>query len=72
MSVVTAKAASWKSKDLRLRVRMEPGDFIYIRGRVLKHATTEFRGQRIVIAHFTHTDMWRVHNLAHLVDKLDT
>jgi hypothetical protein len=54
---------------LRLRVRLLPGDFILIRGRVLEHEIEAFDGgQRISIPHFTHTSLWRDCGLADLVD----
>lgn len=55
--------------DLDLRLRMLPGDFALIRGRVLKHGILPWDGgQRICIPHFTHTSLWRSVGLAHLVD----
>ena len=45
---------------LGLRARLEPGDAIFIRGRVLKHEIEAWSGgQRISIPHFTHTSVWR-------------
>jgi len=44
---------------LRLRIRYLPGDAIIIRGRILPHEVEEWGpGQRISIAHFTHTSLW--------------
>jgi hypothetical protein len=55
--------------ELRLRVRLLPGDFVLVRGRVLVHEVEGFGGgQRISIPHFTHTSLWRDCGLAHLVD----
>jgi hypothetical protein len=56
-------------KQLNLRVRLLPGDFVLLRGRVLAHEIEEWEGgQRISIPHFTHTSLWRDCGLAHLVD----
>jgi hypothetical protein len=47
-------------KRLRLRLRYLPGDAIVIRGRILPHEVEEWgAGQRISIAHFTHTSLWK-------------
>lgn len=44
---------------LRLRMRYLPGDAIIIRGRILAHEVEKWGpGQRISIAHFTHTSLW--------------
>lgn len=44
---------------LKLRIRYLPGDAIIIRGRILAHEVEEWGfGQRISIAHFTHTALW--------------
>ena len=54
---------------LKLRIRLEPGDLVLIRGRVLQHQIEEWEGgQRISIPHFTHTSFWRSAGLEHLVD----
>lgn len=54
---------------LKLRIRLEPGDLVLVRGRVLEHQIEEWEGgQRISIPHFTHTSMWRSCGLEHLVD----
>ena len=46
-------------KRLRLRIRYLPGDAIIIRGRILAHEVEEWGpGQRVSIAHFTHTSLW--------------
>lgn len=43
-----------------LRLRLQPGDFVLARGRVLEHLVEEWKGgQRIGIPHFTHTALWR-------------
>jgi hypothetical protein len=45
---------------LGLRVRLEPGDAVLIRGRVVKHGIEAWEGgQRISVPHFTHTSLWR-------------
>jgi hypothetical protein len=55
--------------ELNLRVRLLPGDFILIRGRVLLHEIEGWDGgQRISIPHFTHTALWRDCQLGDLVD----
>lgn len=47
-------------KRLKLRIRYLPGDAIIIRGRILAHEVEEWGfGQRISIAHFTHTALWK-------------
>jgi hypothetical protein len=57
--------------QLNLRVRLLPGDFVLIRGRVLEHEIEAWEGgQRISIPHFTHTSLWRDCGLADLVDVL--
>ena len=46
-------------EHLRLRIRYLPGDVIIIRGRILPHEVEEWGpGQRISMAHFTHTALW--------------
>lgn len=46
-------------KRLKLRIRYLPGDAIIIRGRILAHEVEEWGpGQRVSIAHFTHTALW--------------
>lgn len=55
--------------QLNLRVRLLPGDFVLLRGRVLEHEIEAWEGgQRISIPHFTHTSLWRDCGLEHLVD----
>lgn len=45
---------------LGLRVRLQPGDCIAFRGRVLPHESEDWNeGQRISIPHFTHSKLWR-------------
>jgi hypothetical protein len=40
---------------------MQPGDIIFLRGRVLRHATMDWEGgQRVSIPVFTHTSTWRL------------
>jgi hypothetical protein len=45
--------------NLGLRVRLEPGDVVALRGRVVPHQIEEWVGQRISIPHFTHSSMWK-------------
>ena len=55
--------------QLNLRVRLLPGDFVLLRGRVLEHQIEAWEGgQRISIPHFTHTSLWRDCGLEQLVD----
>lgn len=44
---------------LGLRVRLQPGDVVPLRGRVVPHQIEEWVGQRITIPHFTHSSLWR-------------
>lgn len=54
--------------DLKLTLRLKPGDFVLIRGRVLQHGIRDWDGgQRICIPHFTHTSLWRDRSLEGLV-----
>lgn len=47
--------------NLGLRIRMQPGDIVMFRGRVLRHVIEDWTGgQRISIPHFTHTSTWRM------------
>ena len=56
-------------KKLKLRIRLLPGDAIFLRGRVLEHEIEPWDGgQRISIPHFTHTSLWRDLGLEYLVD----
>ncbi|KZT13090.1 uncharacterized protein LAESUDRAFT_690258 [Laetiporus sulphureus 93-53] len=51
--------------SLGLRVRMQPGDCIWLRGRVLTHGVEEWEGTlRISIPHFTHASVWRKYGMA--------
>lgn len=44
---------------LGVRLRLEPGDALALRGRVLPHTIEDWdEGQRISIPHFTHTSVW--------------
>lgn len=55
--------------QLRYRVRLEPGDIILLRGRVVKHSIESFTGgPRINVPHFTHTSLWNKYGIAHLVN----
>ncbi|KIN94298.1 hypothetical protein M404DRAFT_168700, partial [Pisolithus tinctorius Marx 270] len=50
--------------QLGLDVRLEPGDVILLRGRVVRHQIKDWdEEQRIVIAHFTHTCLWEAAGL---------
>jgi hypothetical protein len=45
---------------LGLKARLNPRDAVMIRGRVLPHQVTNWKGgQRICIPHFTHSTTWR-------------
>jgi hypothetical protein len=55
--------------DLGYRVRLEPGDMVCIRGKVLRHKIEGFTGgPRINVPHFTHSSVWATYHLEHLVD----
>jgi hypothetical protein len=57
--------------NLGLRIRMEPGDIVFIKGRVLRHEVEEWSGgQRISVPHFTHTSVWKM--VKEIEDQLDT
>jgi hypothetical protein len=61
-----------KVPRLKVRVRVHPGDIIYIRGRVLEHEIEPWvGGPRIAMPHFTHSSMWREVGLGHLVGLKD-
>jgi hypothetical protein len=52
-----------------IRIRLEPGDFVLLRGRVFEHWVEDWTGgQRIAMPHFTHTSLWKRFGLEHLVD----
>lgn len=54
-----------------IRMRLEPGDFILLRGRVFEHWVEDWTGgQRIAMPHFTHTSLWKRFGLENLVDVL--
>ncbi|KAI6046790.1 hypothetical protein EDC04DRAFT_2597894 [Pisolithus marmoratus] len=41
-------------------IRLEPSEVIFLRGRVVKHQIKHWdEGQRIIIAHLTHTHLWQ-------------
>lgn len=47
--------------NLGLRVRLNPGDIVMFRGRVLRHSVEPWSGgQRISIPHFTHSTVWKM------------
>ena len=55
-------------RHLGLRVRLEPGDIVMFRGRVLKHVVEVWTGgQRISIPHFTHSSVWKLMGMGDLV-----
>jgi hypothetical protein len=46
--------------QLKLKVRYQPGDIVYLRGAVLDHKVSVWKGkQRICVAHFTHESYFR-------------
>ncbi|KZP27388.1 hypothetical protein FIBSPDRAFT_730851, partial [Athelia psychrophila] len=54
--------------QLGLRIRLEPGDMIMLRGRMIRHGVEDWTGgQRICMPHFTHSSTWRMMNMGHLV-----
>jgi hypothetical protein len=54
--------------QLGIKVRLEPGDMVLLRGRVVKHGfEAHTGGQRICVPHFTHTSAWVTYNLHGLV-----
>jgi hypothetical protein len=54
---------------LNLKVRLLPGDFVLLQGRVMQHEIEGWEGgQWISIPHFTHTSLWRDCGLDHVVD----
>ena len=53
--------------QLGIRTRFQPGDMILVRGRVVKHLTTAFSGQRISLPHFTHSNIWKAFDMLDLV-----
>lgn len=55
-----------------LRIRLEPGDVIMLRGRLIRHGVEDWTGgQRISIPHFTHSSTWRMMEMGHLVGLED-
>jgi hypothetical protein len=57
--------------QLGLRVRLQPGDVVLIRGRVVKHEIEEWTdGQRISVPHFTHTSLWSQYGMEDQVSVL--
>ncbi|KAF8057795.1 hypothetical protein FPV67DRAFT_1429753, partial [Lyophyllum atratum] len=54
---------------LNLQVRLHPGDFAFIKGKVHQHCIKPWHGgQQVGIPHFTHTSLWRDCGLEDLVD----
>ena len=55
--------------NLGLKVRMQPGDVIFVKGRVLRHVTMDWEGgQRVSIPIFTHSSTWKL--VTELNDRL--
>jgi hypothetical protein len=55
--------------QLNLHIRLLPGDFVLLCGRVLEHEIEAWEGgQGVSIPHFTHTSLWRNCGLENLVD----
>jgi hypothetical protein len=53
---------------LGLCVRFELGDMVMFQGQVLKHLVEVWTGgQRISIPHFTHSSIWKLMGMGHLV-----
>ena len=49
---------------LKLRLRLEPGDAVMLKGHVLEHEVDDWdNGQRISFAHFTHQSVWDFCNM---------
>lgn len=58
--------------QLGLRIRLEPGDVIMLRGRMIRHGVEDWTGgQRISMPHFTHSSTWRMMGMGHLVGLRD-
>lgn len=58
--------------QLGLRIRLEPGDVIMLRGRIVRHGVEDWTGgQRISMPHFTHSSTWRMMEMGHLVGLED-
>lgn len=54
--------------ELGVRMRLEPGDIVFCRGRMLRHFVEDWEGgQRICLPHFTHSSIWRLMKMHHLV-----
>jgi hypothetical protein len=55
--------------NIGLRLRMQPGDIVFLKGRVVRHMTLDWSGgQRISIPFFTHTSTWKM--VKKLADRL--
>jgi len=55
--------------NVGLRMRMQPGDIVFLKGRVVRHLIEDWTGgQRISVPHFTHTSTWKM--VAELADRL--
>lgn len=58
------KGGSVYMPDINLRVRLEPGDALLLRGHALQHEVDDWdAGQRISLAHFTHQSLWQLCNI---------
>jgi hypothetical protein len=58
--------------ELGLHIRLEPGDFVLIIGRMLRHFVEDWEGgQGICIPHFTHYSVSRMMQMGHLVGLED-
>lgn len=58
--------------QLGLHIRLEPGDMIMLRGRIIRHGVEDWEGgQRISMPHFTHSSTWRMMDMASLVGLKD-
>lgn len=47
--------------NIGLRIRAEPGDIVFLKGRVVHHLIEDWTGsQQISVPHFTHTSVWKM------------
>jgi hypothetical protein len=54
------KGGPMELPELGLRIRYEPGDVVFLRGRVVQHQVIgSWVGQRISIPHFAHSSLWK-------------
>jgi hypothetical protein len=55
-----SRGARIRFPHLGLTVRMDPGDIVAIRGRIVPHEVVgPWTGQRISVPYFTHSSLWR-------------